>query len=312
MMPTAQQHQVPQICPAAVQPVAQVVGVAPGHRPVTPGNRQPPSRTASAARWAGAMTRVRDPPATAPVDAPPSTAGSRPIAVRSRAASPGAGSPSPSFPAGSPSPPPSPAAWWWPGWPSPGWSRWWRVTSTRVSAASQANRRAVSAGSGPTQAPSPASRPGWPSRLARSMVTATWGRTPPDCGSRPPSSWRRANSVNASARRWAAVRSSSAVLGRARGSRAVSRVSPASASSSPSTATMPSKVGATHSPRRSRRRRACSSAAWGSATSQRWPTTLRSRGGSSRRAAASSTGSAAATVPTGSSWVARVNAAACR
>jgi hypothetical protein len=36
------------------------------------------------------------------------------------------------------------------------------------------------------------------------------------------------------------------------------------------------------------------------------------RGGSRRRAASSSTGSAAATVPTASSWVARVNAAACR
>jgi hypothetical protein len=68
----------------------------------------------------------------------------------------------------------------------------------------------------------------WSSRLASSMVTVTWGRTPPVCGSRPPASWRRASSVSASALRWAALRSSSAVLGRARGSSAVRRVSPAS------------------------------------------------------------------------------------
>jgi hypothetical protein len=36
MMATAQQQQVAQVGGAAVEPVAQVMGVAPGHRPVTP------------------------------------------------------------------------------------------------------------------------------------------------------------------------------------------------------------------------------------------------------------------------------------
>jgi hypothetical protein len=101
---------------------------------------------------------------------------------------------------------------------------------------------------GPTPPASPP-RPGWPRRLSRSTVTVSWGRTPPVCGSRPLSRLRRANSARASARRCPAVRVSWASWGRANGSRAASRVWPASGSSSPWRATMPSQVGDSHNPR---------------------------------------------------------------
>jgi hypothetical protein len=261
----AQQYQVGQVGGAAVEPVAQVVGVAPGDRSVAAAV----AAAAVADRQRGALGR-RDHAGGAAdlqgwVGAPPRAGGSSAIAACSRAGR------SPVWSAVGPS-------WvgWWLGWPgSASWSwwwwvamspavtsspwvslLWWRVTSTRVTAASQASRRTVSVGSGPTQPAFPPGMPGWPSRLARSMVTVSWGRTPPLVGSRPPSSARRANSVNASARRCDALRSS-ALAGRARGSRAASRVWPASGSSSPSMATIPSKEGETHSPRRSCSRWAC-------------------------------------------------------
>jgi hypothetical protein len=82
------------------------------------------------------------------------------------------------------------------------------------------------------------------------------------------------------------------VGGRASGSRAANKVWPASASNNPSRATMPSQVGASHSPRRPWRTSARSRSPSGSATSRSCPRTRRSRGGSRGRAASSRTGSA--------------------
>jgi hypothetical protein len=90
---------------------------------------------------------------------------------------------------------------------------------------------------------------GRPRRVSTSTVTVSWGRTPPVWGSWPLSRLRRASSARASARRWPALRSSVAPLGRARGSSAACRIRPASGSNSPSTATMPSRVATSHRPR---------------------------------------------------------------
>ena len=89
----------------------------------------------------------------------------------------------------------------------------WRVTRTRVMVPSQANRRHASGSKGPAQPSSPPKAPGRPSRLSRSTVTASWGRTPPVCGNRPASSARRANSARASAVRWLPLRVSWASAG---------------------------------------------------------------------------------------------------
>ena len=94
----------------------------------------------------------------------------------------------------------------WPSWPGSWWSWWcwsvrWRVTRTRVTAPSQASRRQASGSSAKASPTSPPRVPGWPRRLSRSTVTSSWGRTPPDWGSWPCSRLRRASSVRASARR---------------------------------------------------------------------------------------------------------------
>jgi hypothetical protein len=178
----------------------------------------------------------------------------------------------------------------------------WRVTSTLVRAPPQARRRQDSGVSGPAQPGSPP-RPCWRTRLSSSMVTVSCGRTPPVRGSGPPSRLRRASSVRASARRCPLLRSSSALWGRASGSSAASKIWAASGSSSPSTATIPSGVAASHRPRRWCCRSVREAAASGLASSRRWATTRRRCGGSSRRAAATSTGSASAVVWTGRSWV---------
>jgi hypothetical protein len=57
----AHQGQVGEVGGAAVQPVAQVVGFAPGQGRWQPGKTQPPSRTARAARWAAWTTRLLRP-----------------------------------------------------------------------------------------------------------------------------------------------------------------------------------------------------------------------------------------------------------
>ena len=145
-------------------------------------------------------------------------------------------------------------------------------------------------GGGPAGCPGPRSR------------SAGAGPHRSGAADRPPGA-RRASSVRASALRWLPLRVSLASAGRANGSRAASRLWPASGSSSPSTATMPSKVGASHSPRRAWRRSRSRSAPSGSATWSRWPRSRRSRPGSSRRAASTSTGSASAVTWSGSGWV---------
>ena len=58
MMGPAHQGQVLKVGRAAVEPVAQMVGLAPGRGSVAAGHAQPPSRTTRAARWAAETTRL--------------------------------------------------------------------------------------------------------------------------------------------------------------------------------------------------------------------------------------------------------------
>ena len=238
-MGPADQGQVGQVGGAAMEPVAQMVGFAPGRGPVTAGDRA----AAVAHDQGGPLGGGDDPAGAADLQrlggAAAKGGGSRLAAAWSRAARP--------------SSPPGRSLVGRGHRGRPSWS-WvvgggrWRVTRTRVTAPSQASRRHASGCSGPTQPASPPRPPGWPSRLSRSTVTSSWGRTPPLWGSRPASRLRRASSARASARRWPPLRASSALAGRASGSSAASRVWPASGSNSPSTATMPSQVGDSHSP----------------------------------------------------------------
>ena len=57
----AEQDQVVEVGAALLEPVLDVVGVAPGGGSVAPGNRQHRSRTASALRWAGVTVRTARP-----------------------------------------------------------------------------------------------------------------------------------------------------------------------------------------------------------------------------------------------------------
>ena len=244
MMRPAQQDQVGQVGRATIQPMPQMMGVTPGQRPIT--TRE--DTTPVPHRQGGALGRLHHPGAAADVQG--LTAG--PAQGRRQ---PGHGRPQLLL---QPPGPPGPAlilgSWstlgsWSARQPS-GSMVGWRLTSTRVTAPSQASRRHAAGANGPAHPASPPRPPGWPRRLSRSTVTSSWGRTPPALGNPPPSNTRRANSVRASAVRWPPLRPSPAPAGRARGSRAASRVVPASGSSSPSTATMPSKVGDNHTPRR--------------------------------------------------------------
>ena len=279
MVGPAHQGQVGQVGGAAMEPVAQMVGLAPGRGSVAAGKAQPPSRTARAARWAAVTTRLVRPTSSGWVGPPPRAGGSRVAAARSRAArlvvaagvvagvgpvagdqDPGDGAVTGQPPARlgvqRPAPPVSP--------PSPPGGQ-----------GGCPGPRSPAAGGGPR-------RSGGAGRL-------------PGCGGPARPGHRRGAGHQ--------LRSSSASVGRARGSRAASRVWPASGSNSPSMATMPSQVGDSHRPRRCWRRSAWSSAPSGSATSRRWATARRSRGGSSRRAASSRTGSASAARWSGRSWV---------
>src|SRR5829696_9311922 len=83
----AHQGQIGQVGGAAMEPVPQMVGVAPGQGPFTVGEDTAPSRTARAARWAGWTTRVVRPTSSGWVGAPPRIRGSRAVAAWSRAAS---------------------------------------------------------------------------------------------------------------------------------------------------------------------------------------------------------------------------------
>ena len=71
----AHQGQIRQVGGAAMEPVAQVVGLASGQGRWQPGNTQPPSRTARAAGWAAWTTRRLRPTSSGWVGAPPRTGG---------------------------------------------------------------------------------------------------------------------------------------------------------------------------------------------------------------------------------------------
>src|SRR2546425_1017037 len=103
-----------------------------------------------------------------------------------------------------------------------------------VIAASQASRRAVSAGIGCDHSSSAAIEPGSLLRVAMSTLTARCGFWPATAGSCPPSNNRRAISTAASARRSVALRSSSASLDPMTEFKAVLRTAPPSPSSHPS------------------------------------------------------------------------------
>ncbi len=309
VMGPAEQGQVGQVGGAAMEPVAQVVGVAPGQGSGAVGE----DTAAVADGQGGALAGLDDP--GGPSDLQRLGGGATqgrgqqgrrgPEPGRQPVPCPARGPGQAALWLGVPLPGPGsvPVARWGRGRGGAGGQRCWRVTSTRVTAPSQASRRHASGSSGPAQPTSPPTAPGRPRRLSRSTITLSCGRTPPAWGSRPPSRARRASSVRASALRWLPLRVSVASAGRASGSNAASRVWPASGSNSPSTATMPSKVGANHNPRRAWRRSRSRSAPSGSATWSRCPRSRRSRVGSSCRAASTSTGSASAVTWSGKVWV---------
>ena len=279
-MGPAPQGQIGQVGGAAIQPGAQMVGVAPGKGPGAGGEH-----TAPVAHGQGAgLGRLDDPAGLSDLQglgggatqgrgeqgqgrSKPCPEGGSPADPEGAGWQATCGSPGGRRPAGRRVPGPAVARRPSVASPTsrPRWSgslaahRRWVLAGMAVSGGVAADQhpghRAV-AGQPPTglrgQRPGPAdlppSPPGRLRRLSRSTVAVSWGRTPLVWGSRPASRARRASSVRASAVRWRPLRGSAASAGRARGSRAASRVWPASASSSPSRATMPSQVGASHSP----------------------------------------------------------------
>jgi hypothetical protein len=60
-----------------MQPVDQMMGLAPGRGRSQPGTAQPPSRTTRATRWAALTTRLVRPTSSGWVGAPPRVAGNR-------------------------------------------------------------------------------------------------------------------------------------------------------------------------------------------------------------------------------------------
>ena len=192
-------------------------------------------------------------------------------------------------------PPGSWPGWWWPGG--------WRVTRTRVTAPSQASRRQASGSSGPAQPTSPPTAWGWPSRLSRSTITLSCGRTPPVWGSRPPS--RGGGPTRPGHQRCVGCRSGCrgrrlggpTVPGRPADSgrpRAPTAHPPPPCRQRSGPATTPG--GHDAAPDRDRRRRGRRPGAGG-------PVSRRSRPGSSCRAASTSTGSASTVTWSGRCWV---------
>jgi hypothetical protein len=175
---SAQQGQVSQIGRAAMEPVAQMMGLAPGQRPGTA--REHPAAVADG--QGGALAGLHDP--AGPFDlqrlgrGTPEGRGSRASAARSCPSSPSA-----SFgaaPGGRASTPLAAAATGGSSAPRPwslGWPLGWRVTRTRVR-----HRHRPAADTPPDPAAPPPSPPnawGRPSKLSSSTVTISWGRTPP-------------------------------------------------------------------------------------------------------------------------------------
>jgi hypothetical protein len=115
MVSPTQQHQVREVGRAAIQPVPQMMGLTPGQRPVTTREDTAAVPYGQGAALAGWTTRVVRPTSSGWLGAPPSTGGNRAMAACSRAR----------------------RSWW----SQQGWSGvgWW-LTSTRVTAPSQASR----------------------------------------------------------------------------------------------------------------------------------------------------------------------------
>src|SRR5215216_4006802 len=122
MMGPAQQGQVGQVGGAAVEPVDQVVALAPGQRAVAVGEDTAAVADGQGGALGGVMTRLARPRSRGWRGAPPRVGGNTARAAWSRAVK-------------GPSSPGSAARW--------GAWRWlgWRRTSTRVRAPSQASRR---------------------------------------------------------------------------------------------------------------------------------------------------------------------------
>ena len=305
MMGPAQQDQVGQVGGAAVQPVQEMMGFAPGQ-----GAAAAREDTAAVTDGQGAVLGGGDDPAGPPdvqrlAGRPAQGRGSMAAAARSHPARPSGGRDLGSVgrshrrqdrSAGS----------WSPRW----WLVGWRVTRTRVTVPSQASRRHPSGSRGPTPPRSPA-------RAARAAEEAVQVHGHQQLGADPTGpgqptrlpGGRRASSVRASAVRWPPLRcrrprpGGPTVPGRpARSGRprapAAHRWPPCRPRSG--TATGPGGDGGAR-PGPARRS--------GSATATRWPTACRNRGGSRRRAASTRTGSASATVWAGRSWVPWANTA---
>ena len=246
-----------------------------------PATAQPPSRTTRAARWAGVTTRLVRPTSSGWVGAHQGPGG-----------------------AGSPPPAAGP-----PGWPRRR-GAWlglvrWRVTSTRVTAPSQASRRHASGSSGQARRPTGQAGggqvgcPGRPSPAAGAVPhrPGAAGR-PPGCGgpTRPGHRPAAAHRSGCRGRCWGGP----GLQGRQQGLAGLGVQQAVDGHHA-------LQVGDSHSPRCWWRCSAWVSAPSGSATRRRWAMTRRSRGGSNRRAASSRTGSASAARWSGRSWVPRAS-----
>ena len=227
-----------QVGRAAVEPVAEMVGFAPGRGSVAPATAQPPSRTTRAARGGG------DDPA-GPADHQWLGGGAAkgrgepgrrcPQLVRqARHRRRGRGRP-----------------WWsWAAEVMGGVSVRWRVTSTPVTAPSQASRRQVSGSSGQGPPVSPPS-PGVAEEAVQVHGDQQLGPDPTGLG-QPAGSPGCGRPARPGHRRGAGDRCEcrAALVGRARGSSRRPAGSAGLRVQQPVTATMPSQVDDSHSPRR--------------------------------------------------------------
>ena len=297
MMRPAQQGQVGQIGRATMQPVPQMMGLAPGQRPGAAGEH-----TAPVANGQGGPLGGLDDPA-GPADLQrlggrtPQDRGQQ----RHRRPQPGRQAPGAVGAVGA-------AVWSGPVGVV--------VVVGGVAGDQHPGQRAItgqppdaSGSSGPAQPTSPPRGPWRPTRLSRSTVTVSWGRTPPAWGAGPPP--RRGGPTRPGRQRCAGCRCGC----RWRRLGGPTAPGPPAGSDRPRAPTThprrpsrprsePATAPAGHDAARSR------STPSGSATSCRCPRTRRSRGGSSRQAASTSTGSASAVTCPGRAWVPWANTAA--
>ena len=227
MMGSAQQGQVGQVGGAAMEPVAEMVGFAPGRGSVAAGHHT----AAVADDQGGALGGRRR----------PGWSGRPPVVGWGR--HPGSGG------AGSPPPGASP-----PGQPSPSEPSW----LVGPVAGDQHPGHGTVAGQPPAglgvQRPGPTGLPTQPIGAEEAVQVHGDQQLGPDPTAlgQPAGLEGAAGQLGQGIGAALATRSGcrAAVVGRASGSRAASRVWPASGSNSPLTATMPSQVGDSHSPRR--------------------------------------------------------------